>query len=356
MSKQKSPLVFSQVVLRWFDQHGRHHLPWQQAISPYRVWVSEIMLQQTQVNTVIPYFTRFIQTFPTLDALAKAHEDAVLHVWTGLGYYRRARHLHAAAQHIATQLDGVFPDTLATLCQLPGIGRSTAGAILSIAFKQRASILDGNVKRVLARYHAVEGWPGQSAVAQRLWHYAEQHPPQRRCADYNQAMMDLGATVCTRSQPQCQCCPLAAHCIAFAQQATDRYPVKKPAKTLPIKTAQLLIIENPQGEILLQKRPPTGVWAGLWSFPDVPHDTDYQSYCQQHFNTAVSEAQHLDKRRHTFSHYHLDMCPLHIKLTTQPLCVTENQHCWYNSDKPAAIGLPAPIKRYLYTLTGACEQ
>ncbi|MCB1842832.1 MAG: A/G-specific adenine glycosylase, partial [Halioglobus sp.] len=221
-----SATTFSRRVLAWFDQYGRHDLPWQRDTTPYRVWVSEIMLQQTQVKTVIPYYQRFMAAYPTVQALARAPEDSVLHLWTGLGYYARARNLHRAAKHVVHELNGEFPRTLDGLTALPGIGRSTAGAILSIACGERASILDGNVKRVLARYHRVGGWPGDSAVHKQLWEIAERYTPTRRCADYTQAMMDLGATVCTRSAPACNRCPLQTSCEATAAGDTGAYPGK----------------------------------------------------------------------------------------------------------------------------------
>src|SRR5690606_6541720 len=208
---------FAQRVLVWFDQHGRKHLPWQQGITPYRVWLSEIMLQQTQVATVIPYFERFIARFPDVQSLAAAPIDDVLHLWTGLGYYARARNLHRCAQTIVRDYGGEFPASVAALSELPGIGRSTAGALASIAHQQRAAILDGNVKRVLARHHAIDGWPGTTQTLSQLWQFAEQHTPDKRSDHYTQAMMDLGATVCTRSKPACDHCPVADSCIAYAQ-------------------------------------------------------------------------------------------------------------------------------------------
>ena len=226
-----TPETFAARVLEWFDQHGRKDLPWQRDTTPYRVWVSEIMLQQTQVKTVIPYFERFMAALPQVQALAEAPEDRVLHLWTGLGYYARARNLHRSAQRVARELDGQFPETLAGLCDLPGVGRSTAGAILSIALGQRASILDGNVKRVLARYHRVEGWPGRSAVHQSLWDIAEQYTPAERCADYSQAIMDLGATLCTRSKPACDDCPLRGDCEARLHGVKHSIQAKSRKKT-----------------------------------------------------------------------------------------------------------------------------
>jgi A/G-specific adenine glycosylase len=236
-----NPQKFTQYVLAWFQQHGRKNLPWQHKISPYRVWVSEIMLQQTQVQTVIPYFKRFMQRFLRIADLANAAEDEVLHLWTGLGYYARARHLHKTAKIIQQQFKGKFPRDLATLQTLPGIGRSTAGAILAIAMHQPAAILDGNVKRVLSRVHAIAGWPGQPEVAAQLWQYAEQYTPQQLTAEYTQAMMDIGALICTRTKPQCTICPLQKICLAHQANNETAYPSKKPAKKLPIRALQALI-------------------------------------------------------------------------------------------------------------------
>ncbi|MGB1141418.1 MAG: A/G-specific adenine glycosylase, partial [Halioglobus sp.] len=267
--KLLDPKEFADRVLAWFDTHGRHDLPWQYDTTAYRVWVSEIMLQQTQVKTVIPYFERFMAAFPDVDALAGAPEDEVLHLWTGLGYYARARNLHRAAKQVAFELGGTFPDSIEGLQALPGVGRSTAGAIASIALAQRASILDGNVKRVLARLHRVAGWPGQSAVHNQLWDIAEHYTPTARCADYTQAMMDLGATLCTRSKPACALCPMANDCEANAAGDQTDYPGKKPKKALPVRATHFLVLRNRDGDIWLEKRPAEGIWGGLWCFPEV---------------------------------------------------------------------------------------
>lgn len=351
----------SRAVLHWFDQYGRKHLPWQQHVSPYRVWVSEVMLQQTQVTTVIPYFERFMAALPTVRALADADEEHVYHLWAGLGYYRRARYLHASARYVVDQWGGVFADTVAKLCALPGVGRSTAGAIVSIAFQKRAPILDGNVKRVLARYHGVRGWSGHHAVAKILWSYANDHTPDERCGDYSQAMMDLGATVCTRSEPNCAVCPLAAHCFAHARQQWAMYPEKKPVAKRPVRTVQVLLVENTNGEFFLQKRPPTGVWGGLWSVPEIGIHENVNDYCARFFGMSVIESRKLDSCRHTFSHYHLDMHPVHIKLAQSVPCVSvlcimdaecimDADNLWYNVKKPAIVGIAAPINRLLQTV------
>jgi len=342
---------FADRVLAWFDQYGRKDLPWQQDITPYRVWVSEIMLQQTQVTTVIPYYERFMQRFPSVAALAQAPLDDVLHHWSGLGYYARARNLHKAAIQVQEQYAGQFPDQVDKLQQLPGVGRSTAGAIVSLSMQQWAPILDGNVKRVLARHHAIAGWPGQAAVLKRLWQLAETTTPRDRVNHYNQAMMDLGATVCTRSRPRCGDCPLSQSCIAKAQGEWQRYPGKKPKKKLPERQVQMLLLRNVDGEVLLQQRPPQGVWGGLWGFPELPVAEDALRWCgEQSLGEALLQRE-LPPRRHTFSHFHLDIHPREILLTEPGCRVLEGgQSVWYNPRQPDARGLAAPVARLLNEL------
>lgn len=338
-------------VLTWFDRHGRKNLPWQQAISPYRVWVSEIMLQQTQVQTVIPYYDRFMRELPNVEALAAASPDHVMHLWTGLGYYSRARNLQRTAQIICGQYEGEFPDDVERLSDLPGIGRSTAGAIASIAFGKRAAILDGNVKRVLARFHGVEGYPGETAVHNKLWDFAEAHTPKKRIEAYTQAMMDLGATLCTRSKPACGICPLNNDCTARLEGRTAEFPGKKPKKTLPIKSAQMLIIVDKRGDILLEKRPPTGIWSSLWVFPQIESDQDPVVYCADQLRLTAEIVERRDSYRHTFSHYHFDIEPVLLRLKKQPASISENdRQLWYNLRNPAAIGLAAPVVKLLKTL------
>ena len=260
--------TFTKNLLQWFAQHGRHDLPWQSNPTPYRVWVSEIMLQQTQVSTVIDYYQRFMNTFSSIKSLSEAPSDEVLKLWSGLGYYARARNLHRCAQIICNEYGGEFPNTIAELVKLPGIGRSTAGAILSFSMQTRAPILDGNVKRVLTRYCAIEGLPGDQAVAAGLWDIAEQFTPADHYAQYNQAIMDLGATICTRHRPSCLLCPVNTDCQAYGQSRTHEFPqTAKTKKSRPKKSTQMLMIQNPDGRFWLEKRPPTGIWGGLWSFP-----------------------------------------------------------------------------------------
>ncbi len=342
---------FSQNVLHWYDQFGRKDLPWQKDINPYRVWVSEIMLQQTQVKTVIPYFQRFMDTFPTVDTLAKANEDQVLHLWTGLGYYARARNLHKTANIVYSQMNGEFPSEVEDLCTLPGIGKSTAGAIRSIAFQQPASILDGNVKRVLARYRAIDGWPGQSLTLKRLWQVADEFTPVERVANYSQAMMDLGATLCTRSSPSCTSCPLQDNCQALAQGEQLRYPGKKPRKVLPVKSTTFLMVSAANGDIWLERRPTNGIWGGLWCFPELSADASSSDWCADVLGIAAHSSTLWPSFRHTFSHYHLDIQPLQINLATTPETVMEaQQQLWYNMVTPPEIGLAAPVASLLKKL------
>lgn len=345
-----TPQNFYTAVLEWFDQHGRHDLPWQQEKTPYHTWISEIMLQQTQVTTVIPYFERFIARFPTLTALASANIDEVLHLWTGLGYYARARNLHKAARIIQHEHQGRFPDTQQTLEALPGIGRSTAGAILSIAFGQTATILDGNVKRVLARFYALQGWPGTSANQKQLWTLAEQNTPAQRNADYTQAMMDMGATLCTRSKPSCLICPVQAGCAAYKAGTPTAYPHPKPKRTLPVKRTYMLLISNPQQHILLEQRPPAGIWGGLWSLPEVTDLRDITPATG--LQIPGEQIQVLEPIRHTFSHFHLDITPLKACVTTHTSpAVADKPTLWYNMQQPQPIGLAAPVKKLLQTHT-----
>lgn len=342
---------FSDRILTWFDQHGRHDLPWQKDQTPYRVWVSEIMLQQTQVATVIPYFERFMQAFPNVEALAKANLDDVLHLWTGLGYYARGRNLHKTANIIVNDFHGEFPETLVEIIALPGIGRSTAGAILSQARGERHAILDGNVKRVLSRYHGVEGWPGQKKVEQELWSYAEKHTPKDSVRDYTQAIMDLGATVCTRRNPKCQRCPLAKSCFAKEAGRQHEFPFSKPKKIIPNKETVFAIIENHKGEVLLEQRPPSGIWGGLWCFPEFSTKEELTSNISRQLGSKIEQQTEYKRFKHTFSHFHLMIQPVHIKLIGNTSMLKDaGKSTWFNLEQFPDLGLPAPVVTMLEAL------
>lgn len=342
--------AFAKKLLAWFDQYGRKDLPWQKNINAYRVWVSEIMLQQTQVTTVIDYFLRFMEHFPDVESLANAELNKVLHLWTGLGYYARARNLHKTAKLVCEQFAGQFPDDIDALQTLPGIGRSTAGAILAIAKQQAHPILDGNVKRVLTRYHAIAGWPGDNTVIKILWQLAEQDTPQQRVADYTQAIMDLGATVCTRSSPKCAQCPMQTNCQALAQGKATEYPHKKPKKEKPIKsTIHLMIMDD--NKVLLEKRPPTGIWGGLHSFLECSSTADMKPYCQQLLGYDIDIMENWEPFRHTFSHYHLDIQPVLIRINNRSDKIMDSERFfWYKLGLSNECGLAAPVKRLLQRL------
>lgn len=335
-------------LLAWFRRHGRKDLPWQQDPSPYRVWVSEIMLQQTRVTVVLPYFERFLARFPTVTDLAAADRDQVLHLWSGLGYYARARNLHQAARLIVTAHGGCLPNDIRQLQALPGIGCSTAGAILFLSRNQRHPILDGNAKRVLARCFAVPGWPGRGAVLRRLWELAEACTPRAEVRAYNQAIMDLGATLCTRHEPGCGRCPLAHGCLALREGRPTAFPEPKPRKTLPVRGSRLLVVRNPAGEVLLERRAPTGIWGGLWSLPECAPEQDASDWCRQHLGIDPRRVEMLPVRRHTFSHFLLDIEPLLIELQSESKAIADDdQTLWCNPRRPSTLGLAAPIARIL---------
>lgn len=345
-------------LLAWFDRAGRKDLPWQHDPTPYRVWVSEIMLQQTQVRTVIPYYERFMSALPTLEALANAPLDDVLHLWTGLGYYARARNLHRCAQIIKQDYQGNFPSTRDALEALPGIGRSTAGAIVSLACGGREPILDGNVKRVLARYHGVPGWPGQRAVLEELWALADYHTPSERVAAYTQGIMDLGATLCTRTRPACTLCPLAEHCVALAEHATAQYPGKKPKTTLPTKERLFLVLLSEEQEVFLHCRHDSRLWGNLWCPPEFDTEAEARAFAESLSADAaeLTEGFFLPTIEHSFSHYHLHMRPFVISVRKQQSVgevADSRSGQWISLEQPVRLGLPAPIVRLLQTLRGA---
>jgi A/G-specific adenine glycosylase len=341
------PIDFAARVLRWYDDHGRKDLPWQNTVDAYRVWVSEIMLQQTQVRTVIPYFLRFMDRFPDVLTLASADLDEVLQHWSGLGYYARARNLHRTAKMIRDEHDGRFPSDVDTVSALPGIGRSTAGAILALAFGQRHAILDGNVKRVLARHAAVAGWPGKTAVARELWELAETRTPMQRVGDYTQAMMDLGATLCTRSAPACGSCPVNGDCVALAAGEVERFPGRKPKRERPLReTTMVLAVAD--GAVYLERRPATGIWGGLWSLPEV---SDVGDWCAQRFDADAVETQSWDTLRHSFSHYDLDIAPVVVRIDAVSSKVADyDDSTWYRPGDEPPGGIAAPVMRLIETL------
>ena len=365
MLAQSTPNApFAQAVLTWYDKFGRKHLPWQQNKTLYGVWLSEVMLQQTQVATVIPYFERFVKTFPNLTALADAPLDEVLHLWTGLGYYARARNLHKAAQVMRDQYCGKFPTEFEQVLALPGVGRSTAGAILSSCLNAPYAILDGNVKRVLSRYFAVNGWPGEKKTEDRLWQLTGEVTPNAQVADFNQAMMDLGAMVCTRSKPKCSLCPLQSNCRANAEQNWQAYPGKKPKKALPERDSYFLLLEK-DGKVALEQRENAGLWGGLYCFPQFADKQELLAYLA---SNGILQYQEWAAFRHTFSHFHLDIYPIYARFDDQTnpedvdrsdwkkVAEKQNQYqsvllsavkYWYDPQNPEPIGLATPVKNLL---------
>lgn len=341
---------FARDLLAWFDKHGRKDLPWQHPRTPYRVWLSEVMLQQTQVRTVIAYFERFVAALPTLHALAEAPLDRVLALWSGLGYYPRARHLHRAAAICVEQHGGDLPRDFDALAALPGIGRSTAGAILAQAFGLRFPILDGNVRRVLARWHGVRGWAGETAVQRELWTYADAHTPGERVADYTQAIMDLGATVCVRSRPLCAMCPVAGGCIALRDGLTSELPTRKPSRALPTRETTMLIVRDTEGRVLLEQRPPTGIWAALWSLPETSDAAAARDVLRDTYAVRAESSTALAGFVHSFSHYHLRVTPLIVTGTRMPRVADDAGRRWYARDEWQALGLPSPVRKLLQTV------
>ncbi len=344
---------FATNLLAWFDRNGRKDLPWQTNINPYRVWVSEIMLQQTQVLTVMGYYQRFMQRFPTVGDLADAEIDEVLHLWTGLGYYARGRNLHKAAQQIVQQHNGQLPREQQQLEALPGIGPSTAGAIRAIAMEQRGVILDGNVKRVLARFHAVDGHYSSTPVSRTLWQYADANTPNQRIADYTQGIMDLGATLCVRSKPDCEVCPLASRCAALAENRVSELPSKKPGKAKPVRQARFFIMRLANGSVLLEQRPQAGIWGALWNPPERSNTTTVENFLHEQGvrDDNVDSVRWGTGFRHTFSHFHLDLQPIYIDLLRQPTVVQESTTRWVVVDRledsTEAIGLSAAALKML---------
>jgi A/G-specific adenine glycosylase len=342
--------AFSRRLLDWYDRHGRKQLPWKRSRDPYAVWISEIMLQQTQVATVVPYFERFLVRFPDIETLAAARFDSVLHLWTGLGYYARARNLHATARIVAREHGGRFPRRFEDVAHLPGIGPSTAGAILALAHGQRHAILDGNVKRVLARYHAIEGRVNERMTEQELWRLAERHTPRARVADYTQAIMDLGATLCTRTRPGCARCPVRTGCAARRLGRPEAFPVRGARRAQPVRRTRFLMLRDRRDRVLLVRRPAKGVWGGLWSFPEY-RGRDIRAHCAAAYGVRVTANKAWPTRRHSFTHFHLDITPIPVRVLGATRERGQTAECvWYNLRNPPARGLAAPVKQLLQQL------
>jgi A/G-specific adenine glycosylase len=334
---------FAPALLRWFATEGRRDLPWQQQPTPYRVWVSEIMLQQTQVGTVAAYYLRFMSRFPDVRSLAEASLDEVLHLWSGLGYYARARNLHRAAGIVVSEYGGDFPRNIEDVMKLPGIGRSTAGAILALSRGERHAILDGNVKRVLSRHFGVAGYPGEAAVEKQLWQLAADCTPATQAAEYTQAIMDLGATVCSRARPACLLCPVTTHCVARQENLQDALPGPRPRTRRPQRTSWWVIAMRGPRKVLVERRPPTGLWGGLWALPEFPTREHADQWCREHLSAAAAP-QRVDSLRHAFSHFDLEMRPLVVHCMGKSAELRDDDRFrWYDVVNPAKVGLPKPI-------------
>ncbi|MES2537733.1 MAG: A/G-specific adenine glycosylase [Pseudomonadota bacterium] len=353
--------TFSEDVIHWQKQHGRHALPWQNTRDAYRIWLSEIMLQQTQVTAVIPYYQRFLERFPDVVSLAAAPAEEVMAHWSGLGYYSRARNLHRCAQRVCAEYGGIFPADPELLADLPGIGRSTAAAISAFAYGTRAAILDGNVKRVFCRIFGIEGYPGEKRVEEVLWRRAEALMPTEGVEAYTQGLMDLGATLCTRGRPSCQRCPMAQRCVAFATGRVDQLPVRKPKKAIPERhTAMLVIVDRNQ--VLLEQRPDMGIWGGLLSLPELDRlgtavDAGMgRSSLEALIGPAIApfgplaECERLQPFSHGFTHFKLHVVPYRITLARRLAMAGQASHVWYDLDRLAQAPLPAPVKKLLLAM------
>jgi A/G-specific adenine glycosylase len=355
---------FSAAVIRWQKQHGRHALPWQNTRDAYRIWLSEIMLQQTQVVAVIPYYQRFLIRFPDVQSLAAAAAEEVMEHWSGLGYYSRARNLHRCAQRVVAEYGGVFPGDPVLLAELPGIGRSTAAAIAAFAYGTRAAILDGNVKRVFCRVFGIDGFPGAKPVEDDLWRRAVALLPQCEVESYTQGLMDMGATLCTRSKPSCNACPLASHCIALASGRVDQLPMRKPKKAIPEKHTAMLVITD-GANVLLEQRPDSGIWGGLLSLPEVGRLSGEDISPGQAFDTLIEQAaapfgvlgscERLQPFSHGFTHFKLHVVPYRARLARRLDRVGEGTHVWLKTDRLAGAALPAPVKKLLLALFGEAD-
>ncbi len=343
---------FSESLIDWQKHHGRHRLPWQQTRDAYRIWLSEIMLQQTQVATVIPYYQRFLQRFPDVSALAAAPVEEVMALWAGLGYYTRARNLHRCAQAVVEGHGGRFPAEVAQLAALPGIGQSTAAAIAAFSYGARAAILDGNVKRVFCRVFGIAGFPGSAAVERQLWLRAEALLPERDIEAYTQGLMDLGATLCTRSRPRCGDCPMQSRCVAHANGRTAELPERKPKKPTPEKSTVMLLVLH-QGEILLEQRPPAGIWGGLMSLPELDrlggdaqcHDLAVELGGALAPFGELASVEVLPEFVHAFTHYRLRVTPMRVRLSLRHAAAAQRTYAWLPLEAAAEAGLPSPVRK-----------
>lgn len=345
-------------LVHWHKKYGRHHLPWQESRDPYAIWLSEIMLQQTQVNTVIPYYVRFMQEFPTINSLAQAPLDTVLALWSGLGYYSRARNLHQTARIIMQDCQGKFPNNRVLIQQLPGIGRSTAAAIAVFAYSQREAILDGNVMRILTRYFGIAGYPGESKIQRLLWEKAEELLPcndrQGQIETYTQALMDLGATVCKRHAPLCEACPLQQCCVAFKENRVDQLPTVKHRKPLPKKETIFLMLMHRQ-KLLLEKRPASGVWAELWCPPAIENEMDVAVYCHNQLGIKTQLPIKLPTLNHQFTHYKLRIHSLLLQVVSSTL-IQPDKFIWMKPSDALEQAIPAPVRKLIKQnfLSGHC--
>ena len=349
MSSFKNKSTFAARLLAWHKRHGRHDLPWQGTRDAYRIWVAEMMLQQTQVAAVIPYYLRFLARFPDIAALAGAPQDEVLRLWSGLGYYSRARNLHRAAQLVAERHGGVFPRALDDIAALPGIGRSTAAAVAAFAYGTRAAILDGNVKRVLARHFAVAGFPGERRVEMRLWQLAEEQLPPRAIGRYTQALMDLGATLCTRARPACADCPLAQSCRALALARVGDFPAPRPAKAVPTRATHMLLLLR-AGEVLLEKRPPAGIWGGLWSLPELADAARVRAHCRTRYGCSIAAPQPLAPLAHGFTHFKLQIQPLLCRVEKLAPAAREPGQMWLSLEEAHGAAIPVAVRKLIERL------
>lgn len=346
---------FSSRLITWQKIHGRHDLPWQNTSDPYAIWVSEIMLQQTQVAAVIGYYQRFMASFPNIETLANATQDEVLQHWSGLGYYSRARNLHNAAQKIVDDFNGIFPQDFSSILSLPGIGRSTAAAISTFAFNIPQPILDGNVKRVFARHFLVEGWPSLPKVEAKLWKLAEQHMPQENIVAYTQGLMDLGATLCTRRKYDCKACPVKATCGAYEQNSVAILPSPKPRKAIPQKEVTMLILLNGK-EVMLEKRAPTGIWGGLWSLPEIDMQEIASEIALARFGAKVEAEEPLEIIHHAFTHFKLAITPQPLQLIKQSLQTNIPNTIWLTIDEAISAAIPTPIRKILLSLKSKIDE